>query len=402
MCRFAGREFWDFLADASGWCGNADFVMAAVTLRGVSKTYSGKTAAVKSVSLEIADGEFVVLVGPSGCGKTTTLRMIAGLEDVSEGEIQIGKAVVNRVPPKDRNIAMVFQNYALYPHMTVYRNMAFGLELRYRSDWWSRIWLAMSQPKLAAEMAEQRSGIRPRVEGTAEMLGIKHLLDRKPGQLSGGEKQRVALGRAIVRQPAAFLFDEPLSNLDAQLRGEMRRELKKLHQELRATMIYVTHDQVEAMTLGDRIVVMNKGEVRQVGTPLEVYDRPQDKFVARFVGSPPMNLIEGEVDSSGQFRSGSLQLACGLAAPRRVTVGIRPEDIKVGSGDLQGTVESTELLGDTTLVHLTVGPEQTRLTSKIRDRASYPTGASVRMELDRERLHWFDTETEQRINVATK
>jgi ABC-type sugar transport system ATPase subunit len=381
---------------------DTDFAMAAVSLRGVSKTYpaSGKSkpaAAVKSVNLEVADGEFVVLVGPSGCGKTTTLRMIAGLEEVSEGEIQIGERVINRVPPKDRNIAMVFQNYALYPHMTVYRNMAFGLELRYRSDWWSRAWLAMSQPKLAAEMAENRRGIRPRVEGTAEMLGIKHLLGRKPGQLSGGEKQRVALGRAIVRQPAAFLFDEPLSNLDAQLRGEMRRELKRLHQELRATMIYVTHDQVEAMTLGDRIVVMNKGEVRQVGTPLEVYDRPQDKFVARFVGSPPMNLIEGTIETPGQFRSGSLQLACGFTKPSRITAGIRPEDIHLGAGDLTATVDSTELLGDTTLVHLTVGPEQTRLTSKIRDRASHPPGASVRFDLDRERLHWFDTETEQRI-----
>lgn len=378
--------------------------MATVTLRGVSKTYAtgGKgTAAVKSVSLEIADGEFVVLVGPSGCGKTTTLRMIAGLEDVSEGEIQIGERVVNRVPPKDRNIAMVFQNYALYPHMTVYRNMAFGLELRYRSDWWSRIWLAATQPKLAAEMAEKRSGIHPRVEGTAEMLGIRHLLDRKPGQLSGGEKQRVALGRAIVRQPAAFLFDEPLSNLDAQLRGEMRRELKRLHQELQATMIYVTHDQVEAMTLGDRIVVMNKGEVRQVGTPLEVYDRPQDKFVARFVGSPPMNLIEGAIDSSGQFRSGSMTLACGFAKPGRITAGIRPEDIRLGTGELTATVESTELLGDTTLVHLTVGPEETRLTSKIRDRILLSTGAKVPIELDRERLHWFDTETDRRIGAQT-
>jgi ABC-type sugar transport system ATPase subunit len=374
--------------------------MATVTLRGVSKTYAtgGKgTAAVKSVRLQIEDGEFVVLVGPSGCGKTTTLRMIAGLEDVSEGEIQIGERVVNRVPPKDRNIAMVFQNYALYPHMTVYRNMAFGLELRYRSDWWSRIWLAMSQPKLAAEMAELRSGIRPRVEGTAEMLGIKHLLDRKPGQLSGGEKQRVALGRAIVRQPAAFLFDEPLSNLDAQLRGEMRRELKRLHQELQATMIYVTHDQVEAMTLGDRIVVMNRGEVRQVGTPLEVYDRPQDKFVARFVGSPPMNLIEGNIETPGQFRSGTLQLACGFTKPSRITAGIRPEDIKLGTGELTATVESIELLGDTTLVHLTLGPDQTRLTSKTRERFSLPAGAKLPIDLDRERLHWFDTETEQRL-----
>ena len=319
--------------------------MATVTLRGVSKTYAGSHAnnpvvAVKQVDLAVGDGEFVVLVGPSGCGKTTTLRMIAGLEDASAGEILIGPQLVNRVPPKDRNIAMVFQNYALYPHMNVYRNMAFGLELRYRSDWGSRLWLAATQPRAATELAELRSGIRPRVEQTAEMLGIKHLLDRKPGQLSGGEKQRVALGRAIVRQPAAFLFDEPLSNLDAQLRGEMRRELKRLHQELRATMIYVTHDQVEAMTLGDRIVVMNRGEVRQVGTPLEVYDHPQDRFVARFLGSPPMNFIPGELrqgPGGWTFQNSAVGLevkgledcvnGVDLVAGRKLLAGIRPEHV---------------------------------------------------------------------------
>jgi multiple sugar transport system ATP-binding protein len=381
-----------------------DFAMAAVTLRGVSKTYPSGVTAVRSVDLEIGDGEFVVLVGPSGCGKTTTLRMIAGLEDVSGGEIAIGERVVNRVAPKDRNIAMVFQNYALYPHMNVYRNMAFGLELRYRSDWWSRIWLAATQPKLAAEMAELRSGIRPRVERTAEMLGIKHLLDRKPGQLSGGEKQRVALGRAIVRQPAAFLFDEPLSNLDAQLRGEMRRELKRLHQELRATMIYVTHDQVEAMTLGDRIVVMERGEVRQVGTPLEVYDHPQDRFVAKFVGSPPMNLVDGKIEqgaNASEFVGGSMRLACDFAGRvGPITLGIRPEDVRIAideAGEIQALVETTELLGDATLVHVLVGPPDrpTRLTAKLRGRTSATPatpGTRVAVELDRERVHWFDTE----------
>jgi multiple sugar transport system ATP-binding protein len=385
--------------------------MATVTLRGVSKTYPPGVAAVKRVDLEIGDGEFVVLVGPSGCGKTTTLRMIAGLEDVSEGEIQIGGQVVNHVAPKDRNIAMVFQNYALYPHMNVYRNMAFGLELRYRSDWWSRAWLAITQwlgitqRKHAAELAELRSGIRPRVEGTAEMLGIGHLLDRKPGQLSGGEKQRVALGRAIVRQPAAFLFDEPLSNLDAQLRGEMRRELKRLHQQLRSTMIYVTHDQVEAMTLGDRIVVMNRGEVRQVGTPLEVYDKPRDTFVARFVGSPAMNLIEGTVEkaeSGCRFVAEGIHLACDFASGKNLTLGVRPEDIRItinNAGEIQAMVETLELLGDATLVHVLLGPAEgaTRLTAKVRGRFSAKPGERVAVEFDQQRLHWFDTETEQRI-----
>jgi len=386
--------------------------MATVTLRGVSKTYPGEVTAVRRVNLEVEDAEFVVLVGPSGCGKTTTLRMIAGLEDVSEGEIQIGTQVVNRVPPKDRNIAMVFQNYALYPHMNVYRNMAFGLELRYRSDWLSRLWLAATQPQVATEMAEKRSGIRPRVEQTAEMLGIKHLLDRKPGQLSGGEKQRVALGRAIVRQPAAFLFDEPLSNLDAQLRGEMRRELKRLHQELRATMIYVTHDQVEAMTLGDRIVVMHRGEVRQVGTPLEVYDRPLDRFVARFIGSPPMNLVEGEIrriESGCEFVSDAIRYelpsgvhyACGFAG-RKVSLGVRPEDVRLTFDDASpnpAVVESVEPLGDATLVHVLAGPPQTpaTLTAKLRDRSAPLPGSRVAVEFDLDRLHWFDGETERRL-----
>ncbi len=386
--------------------------MATVALRGVSKTYAGGTVAVQQVNLEVAEGEFVVLVGPSGCGKTSTLRMIAGLEEVTAGEIRIGERVVNRVPPKDRNIAMVFQNYALYPHMNVYRNMAFGLELRYRSDWLSRIWLALTQPKLAAELAEKRQGITNRVKETAEMLGIGQLLQRKPGQLSGGEKQRVALGRAIVRQPAAFLFDEPLSNLDAQLRGEMRRELRRLHSELKATMIYVTHDQVEAMTLGDRIVVMNRGEVCQVGTPLEVYDSPQNRFVAQFLGSPPMNFMEGRVQASGsgaEFVSSHFrleiphnQLPTSTLPERKITLGVRPEDVQLNSATgIPARFDSLEPLGDSTLVHLQLGSEPgVPLTARLRDRITQLTrGEEARVAFDPQRLHWFDTDTEERLNM---
>lgn len=392
--------------------------MASVSLRGVGKRYVGAAkepvAAVRGVDLEIRDGEFVVLVGPSGCGKTTTLRMIAGLEEISEGEIKIGDRVVNQVSPRDRNIAMVFQNYALYPHMNVYRNMAFSLELRYRSDWLSRAWLAVSQPQLAKELADKRRGIPERVQQTAEMLGIERLLSRKPGELSGGEKQRVALGRAIVRQPAAFLFDEPLSNLDAQLRGEMRRELRRLHTELKTTMIYVTHDQVEAMTLGDRIVVMQGGEVRQVGTPLEVYDRPADTFVAQFLGSPPMNLIEGKLKSSKQSwsfvsettnfelpvsRDAQRIASDELVEGRKLTLGVRPEDAQFsneGRGEFQANVEMVESLGDSTLVHVKMG-KSSRFAVKLRDRVVPTVGDQVAMRFDPERIHWFDAETGKRI-----
>ncbi|MBM4370367.1 MAG: sn-glycerol-3-phosphate ABC transporter ATP-binding protein UgpC, partial [Deltaproteobacteria bacterium] len=246
--------------------------MAGVDLRNVWKRY-GDTVAVEAASLEIRDQEFVVLVGPSGCGKSTTLRMIAGLEDISEGEISIGGRVVNRVPPKDRNIAMVFQNYALYPHWTVYENMAFGLRIR--------------------RMA--RAEIDRRVREAAAILGIDHLLERKPRALSGGQRQRVAMGRAIVRSPEVFLFDEPLSNLDAKLRVQMRVEISRLHNRLRTTVIYVTHDQVEAMTLADRIVIMSEARIQQVGTPLELFDAPVNRFVAGFIGSPAMNFLDGEV-----------------------------------------------------------------------------------------------------------
>ena len=269
--------------------------MARVSLEGVTKSYGRGDAAVRDLDLEVRDREFLVLVGPSGCGKTTTLRMIAGLESLSSGRIFIGDKDISRVAPKDRDIAMVFQSYALYPHMTVYKNMAFGLELRYGGSWLTRVWRRLFQPERAKELAVKRRQVPERVRAAAQTLGIEHLLKRKPHQLSGGERQRVALGRSIVREPAAVLFDEPLSNLDARLRTEMRVELKRLHRQLGATMIYVTHDQVEALTLGDRIAVMQQGELLQVGTPMEVYDQPHDTFVAQFLGSPGMNLWPGRL-----------------------------------------------------------------------------------------------------------
>src|SRR3954470_792718 len=280
--------------------------MAGITINRVEKTYPGNIRAVDKVSLEVRDGEFLVLVGPSGCGKTTLLRMIAGLEDISGGAISIGDHVVNDVPPADRDIAMVFQNYALYPHMTVRRNMAFGLELR----------------KVPKDEIDRRVG------GAAETLGLAALLERKPKELSGGQRQRVALGRAIVRQPRGFLFDEPLSNLDAKLRVQMRAELKRLHRSLRTTTVYVTHDQEEAMTLGDRVVVMKDGVTQQLGKPLDVYERPANRFVAGFMGSPPMNLIPGRIVGEC-FEGAGLRLKLPYPAPPAAdaVLGLRPEHL---------------------------------------------------------------------------
>ena len=297
--------------------------MAEVSLNQLKKSYDGTTNVVDGIDLTIGDGEFVVLVGPSGCGKSTTLRMVAGLEDITGGTITIGGREVNNVPPKDRDIAMVFQSYALYPHMTVYKNMAFGLKLR----------------KMSA------SEIDKRVQDAAEKLGITHLLDRKPRALSGGQRQRVALGRAIVRDPACFLFDEPLSNLDAKLRAQTRAELKQLHQDLKTTSIYVTHDQEEAMTLGSRVVVMSGGHIQQAGTPLEVYTNPSNRFVAGFIGMPPMNFIEGKVRGAGAsqvFEGGGSQLILGdhlgaavqQAGEQDIVLGLRPEHFS-----LQNTME---------------------------------------------------------------
>ena len=325
--------------------------MADVVLKNVDKQFD-KNTVVRNVNLEIRDREFVVLVGPSGCGKSTTLRMIAGLEEVTSGEIHIDGKRVNDVPPKDRDIAMVFQNYALYPHMTVYENMAFGLKLR----------------------KYPRAEIEARVNETAGILGIGHLLARKPKALSGGERQRVAVGRAIVRKPKVFLFDEPLSNLDAKLRVQMRTEISKLHNSLEATIVYVTHDQVEAMTMGDRIAVMKDGEVQQVAAPLELYEKPANRFVAGFIGSPGMNFLEGRVvfdNGHAAFDEGSLRLpvpdgmqeALAPWRDREVTVGIRPEDITSVDANkdwkdarqIKATVEVVEPMGSETFLYMTTG-----------------------------------------------
>ena len=288
--------------------------MAEVSLNGVWKVYEGGVEAVREVTVDIPDGAFCVLVGPSGCGKSTTLRMIAGLEEISRGEISIGGRVVNEVAPKDRDIAMVFQNYALFPHMTVEKNLSFALRLR-------------KTPK---------AEIRRRVEEAARTLGLTEYLNRKPGALSGGQRQRVALGRAMVREPSAFLFDEPLSNLDAKLRGSTRAELKRLHQRLRTTTVYVTHDQEEAMSLGDMIVVMANGEVQQLGSPLEVFDRPANRFVAGFIGTPPMNFIEGTIHETGDspvFTAGGIELAIPeseIDAATRARMGDKPQPVVLG------------------------------------------------------------------------
>ncbi len=331
--------------------------MASVTLTNVYKTYAGaEKPSVDNVNLEIKDKEFLVLVGPSGCGKSTTLRMVAGLEDISKGEIRIGDKVVNDVPPKDRDIAMVFQNYALYPHMTVYNNMAFGLRMQKMKN----------------------DEIHKRVMEAAQMLGITEYLDRKPKALSGGQRQRVAVGRAIVRKPKVFLFDEPLSNLDAKLRVQMRAEISKLHARLQATMIYVTHDQVEAMTMGDRIVVMKDGLIQQVADPISLYDNPVNKFVAGFIGSPPMNFMEGRVveeNGAMYFDEGKIKLkipADKVAKlkeagfdPEKVTCGVRPEDFydpghirtddRDGLETITATVEIMEPMGAETYLYLTTG-----------------------------------------------
>jgi len=318
--------------------------MASVSIKDLRKVYPGDVVALHQSNLEIHDKEFMVLVGPSGCGKSTTLRMVAGLEDITEGEILIGDRVINDVAPKDRDIAMVFQNYALYPHMTIFDNMAFGLKLR-------------KLPK---------SEITSKVEKVAESLGLTPYLKRKPKALSGGQRQRVALGRAIVREPSVFLFDEPLSNLDAKMRVEMRKELSVLHRRLQTTVIYVTHDQIEAMTLGTRMCVMSEGYIQQVGTPLEVYDRPKNIFVAKFIGTPPMNILEGVIQDQ-VFSEATLN----LDIRKRITgsptakafLGVRPEDLTLlgDSSDssteasFKGSIEVIERLGDEQLLYCNTG-----------------------------------------------
>jgi len=360
--------------------------MASVTLQELSKRFD-KVTAVNQINLEIPDKEFVVFVGPSGCGKTTTLRMIAGLEETSDGTILIGERVVNDVPPKDRNIAMVFQNYALYPHMDVYKNMAFGLKLR-------------RTPK---------PEIDRRVREASRILGIEELLDRKPRQLSGGQRQRVAVGRAIVRQPEVFLFDEPLSNLDAKLRVQMRSELINLHYQLEATMIYVTHDQVEAMTMGDRIVIMNNGEIQQVGAPMEVYDQPINMFVAGFIGSPAMNFFQGKLTAQnsdlfvdlGKFtvKLPKSQInRFGNHVNQRVVFGIRPENIsdREEAGEHQqervpAMVNVVEPLGSEVIVELSAGDHT--FVGRLDPTTTARPMHEMAVYFDMGRFHLFDAET---------
>jgi sn-glycerol 3-phosphate transport system ATP-binding protein len=331
--------------------------MASVTLENVRKVYPGGVEAVKGVSLAIPDGAFTVLLGPSGCGKSTLLRMIAGLETISDGTIFIGGKVVNQVEPADRDIAMVFQNYALYPHMSVYNNMAYGLRNR----------------------GTAKDEIDKRVRQAAQMLAIEDFLDRKPRALSGGQRQRVAMGRAIVREPQAFLFDEPLSNLDAKLRVQMRLEIRRLHNRLKATSIFVTHDQVEAMTLAQRIIVMNAGVMDQFGTPEEVYHRPATTFVASFIGSPPMNLLKHAPGvTEGQI------------------LGIRPEHLVLDAAGWTVQVEQVELLGAERLIYGRVGEEQ--LIMRLDEGKPAPAvGATVHMAASPERLHWFDAASGKRL-----
>ena len=366
--------------------------MADVVLKDLEKVFDKNVPAVRNVNLEIKDQEFVVLVGPSGCGKSTTLRMVAGLEEVTSGEIHIDGRLVNDVPPKDRDIAMVFQNYALYPHMTVYENMAFGLKLR-------------KYPKIEIEERVQEAG---------HILGISHLLSRKPKALSGGERQRVAVGRAIVRKPKVFLFDEPLSNLDAKLRVQMRTEISKLHNKLDATMIYVTHDQVEAMTMGDRIAVMKDGRIQQVADPIHLYENPANRFVAGFIGSPGMNFLEGRIVSDEDtlvFDEGHVRIslpdqmteAMSPYKDKEVVCGIRPEDIvSINSGkswenprDIMARVEVIEPMGSETFLYLTTGTHT--FIAKVDAHVEPTLGEEMPLVVNVDKVHFFAKDTEEAI-----
>ena len=365
--------------------------MAQVVFKDVSKIYDQKVTAVKDASFEINDKELVVLVGPSGCGKSTLLRMVAGLEEVSQGELYIDGHMVNDVPPKDRDIAMVFQNYALYPHMTVFDNMAFGLKMR----------------------KFQKTEIQERVEEASNILGVNHLLDRKPKALSGGQRQRVALGRAIVRKPKVFLFDEPLSNLDAKLRAQMRAEISKLHRRLGTTMIYVTHDQVEAMSMGQRIVVLKDGIIQQIDEPLRLYEKPANKFVAGFIGSPAMNFFEGQIhkDSGLFFRNTdmTLRLISEMESSlipftgKHVIFGIRPEHISYASGDseltdgvrVRAVLDVSEPLGNEVYLYLSCGQYGFIARTEME---SIPTaGSDIEIAFDMAKAHFFEKENERAI-----
>ena len=379
--------------------------MARVQLDGLRKVYDGGHVAVHGATLDVQDGEFLVLVGPSGCGKSTTLRMIAGLEDITAGRLYIGDRLVNDVAPKDRDIAMVFQNYALYPHMSVYDNIAFGLKLRRYA----------------------KSEIRRRVEEAAALLGIGDVLERKPKQLSGGQRQRVAVGRAIVRKPEVFLFDEPLSNLDAKLRAQTRTELSKLHRRLGTTMIYVTHDQVEAMTMGDRIVVLEGGRIQQVDTPLALYGRPANRFVAGFIGSPSMNFIPGRLVNERGLRFTALDGAFSIRldgegagrpsastsayAGREITLGIRPEDVHVAGQpaphamrgphtpphavEADFTVEVLEPMGNEIIAYARAADQA--VVARVAPQPMPEPGQPVRLAFDAGKLHFFDAETGEAV-----
>ena len=363
--------------------------MAQVELINVSKVYPDGTRAVDGISMQVAAGEMVVLVGPSGCGKSTALRMVAGLEEVTAGEICIGGKVVNNVPPKNRDIAMVFQNYALYPHMSVRENLAFALRMR----------------KVSQTTRQQR------VDDAAEMLGIESLLDRKPAALSGGQQQRVALGRAIVREPACFLFDEPLSNLDAKMRVEMRAEIKRLHQRLGATSIFVTHDQEEAMMLADRLIVMRDGRAEQCGTPEEVYQRPANRFVAGFMGLPPMNFIDGRVvniDGLAHFQARDIKIPIrqdwSTDNGQPVTLGIRPGALTIrhaaqGEAGIPATVDVVDSLGDQQDVYLTA-VDSLQFVARVGDSVSVSVGDEILAVPDVERIHLFDTSSDEK-NLAS-
>ncbi len=372
--------------------------MAGLKLIGIYKKYPGGVTAVTDVNLEIQDKEFIVLVGPSGCGKSTTLRMIAGLEEISEGELYIGDRLVNDIAPKDRDIAMVFQNYALYPHMTVFDNMAFGLKLR----------------KVPKEEIERK------VNEAAKILDLSHLLDRKPKAMSGGQRQRVALGRAIVRSPKVFLLDEPLSNLDAKLRAQMRTEISKIHKKLGTTFIYVTHDQTEAMTMGDRIVCMKDGFVQQVDTPQRLYENPVNKFVAGFLGSPQMNFIDAVLrEEYGQFvvefgsnRGNIYQIIVpeskvnanlGSYVNKEIVLGVRPESISddpvvldsATTGVIDANVEITEMMGAETYLYLVC--EGIPLTARVNPSSTAKIGDDIKVAIDPNKIHIFDKETEKAI-----
>lgn len=335
--------------------------MAELKLKNVGKTYAGGVSAVSGASVDIADGEFIVLVGPSGCGKSTILRMIAGLETISEGEVEIAGRIVNKLEPAERDIAMVFQNYALYPHMSVRKNMEYGLKNK----------------------GTPRPEIDRRIAAAAETLQISKFLDRKPRQLSGGQRQRVAMGRAIVRDPAVFLFDEPLSNLDAKLRTQLRAELKDLHRRLGATFVFVTHDQVEAMSLADRIVIMSEGRIEQIGTPMDLYEKPASRFVAEFIGAPPMNVFEiGTV--AGQAIA---EIAGGMPTGAGA-VGVRPEMIRIGQNGVKAEVMLIEALGAETLIHMRLGED--RLVLRDGHGSRLKVGQSLQIDADADAVQFFD------------